>query len=257
MIPLPQKLKDRLVDLRARLRAFGSKSYFDSLRNIHQGKRGFVIGNGPSLKLPDLDRIKDEVTIASNRVYLAFDQVQWRPTYFTIADPQVWRKYGPELHEFFEQVHIPSCLKPWPGITIKKRQWYPLPPVPMPFDGKPCFSNNFADGAHGGCTVTFDNLQLAVHLGMNPIYLIGCDHYYEGESGTGAEGSVYSKGEQNHFISGYRKVGEKAGAAPIPKMTNAYVHAREYGKANGIQIFNATRGGHLEVFPRVDFDSLF
>ena len=29
------------------------------------------------------------------------------------------------------------------------------------------------------------------------------------------------------------------------------------GKSNGIKIYNATRGGALEVFERVDFDSLF
>jgi len=27
--------------------------------------------------------------------------------------------------------------------------------------------------------------------------------------------------------------------------------------SRGIQVYNATRGGKLEVFPRVDFDTLF
>ena len=37
----------------------------------------------------------------------------------------------------------------------------------------------------------------------------------------------------------------------------AYKAARKYADAHGIKIYNATRGGKLEVFERVDFDSLF
>lgn len=40
-------------------------------------------------------------------------------------------------------------------------------------------------------------------------------------------------------------------------MSLAYKAARKYADAHGIKIYNATRGGKLEVFERVDFDSLF
>lgn len=37
----------------------------------------------------------------------------------------------------------------------------------------------------------------------------------------------------------------------------AYLSAKKYAEEHGIKIYNATRGGKLEVFERVDFDSLF
>ena len=37
----------------------------------------------------------------------------------------------------------------------------------------------------------------------------------------------------------------------------AYKSTREYCDKNNIKISNATRGGKLEVFDRVDFDKLF
>ena len=37
----------------------------------------------------------------------------------------------------------------------------------------------------------------------------------------------------------------------------AYQKAKQYAETHGIKIYNATRGGKLEVFERVDFDSLF
>ena len=36
-----------------------------------------------------------------------------------------------------------------------------------------------------------------------------------------------------------------------------YMCAKEYAERHEIKIYNATRGGKLEVFERVDFDSLF
>lgn len=36
-----------------------------------------------------------------------------------------------------------------------------------------------------------------------------------------------------------------------------YVAAKQYADSHGIKIYNATRGGKLEVFTRVDFGSLF
>jgi hypothetical protein len=38
---------------------------------------------------------------------------------------------------------------------------------------------------------------------------------------------------------------------------SAYEAAERYAKEHGIKIFNATRGGRLETFERVDFDDLF
>ena len=37
----------------------------------------------------------------------------------------------------------------------------------------------------------------------------------------------------------------------------AYEAAEKYTESKGIKIYNATRGGMLEVFERVDLDSLF
>ena len=40
------------------------------------------------------------------------------------------------------------------------------------------------------------------------------------------------------------------------KMIYAYSVAKKYLDKRGVKVYNATRGGCLEVFPRVDFDSV-
>jgi len=43
----------------------------------------------------------------------------------------------------------------------------------------------------------------------------------------------------------------------VDRMEQAYVKAQEISERTGVPIFNATAGGHLEVFPRVDFGQIF
>lgn len=62
-----------------------------ALKDIHRGERCFIVGNGPSLKVEDLHLLQDEFTLASNRIWLAFDQTAWRPTYYTLCDMVVAR----------------------------------------------------------------------------------------------------------------------------------------------------------------------
>ena len=235
-----------------------NKWHYQSIRDKYRGSRAFVIGNGPSLQIDDLDKLSGEVSLASNKIYLAFEKTLWRPTYFTIADPLVWQKTKNEIRHHFNEVHIEDTdLLPRNGdLGITVRSWKGLGPTTTPYAEPPVFSGDLSQGAYGGYTVTYLNLQLAVHLGCDPIYLIGCDHYYQGEEPLPANSKV-SHQKQNHFIEGYRSPGEIVFNAPIPNMTAAYQHAKAYADEKGIRIENATRGGHLEIFDRTDFDSLF
>ena len=42
------------------------------LKDKYQGQRAFIIGNGPSLKITDLSKLKEEFTFGLNRIYLMF-----------------------------------------------------------------------------------------------------------------------------------------------------------------------------------------
>lgn len=58
-------------------------------KDMHRGRRCFIVGNGPSLRIEDLDRLQGELTFASNRIFLAFEQTEWRPSYYTMCDAVV------------------------------------------------------------------------------------------------------------------------------------------------------------------------
>lgn len=231
-------------------------AYFRKIKDKYKGQRGFVIGNGPSLKVDDLSKLEHEVSIASNKIFMIFKETPWRPTVYSIVDDLVWEKVSNQLPAEKLVPVITSELpkKPIPHHTAK----YLGNAADLYSSGQGVhFSNDVSKGVYGGYSVTFENLQLAAHMGLNPIYLIGCDHYYQGEPEVDPHTRIAEGEQANHFIPGYRAPGEIVNNAAIDEMTQAYEVARRFGEQEGIQIYNATRGGHLEVFPRVSFDELF
>lgn len=250
-------LRNRAYQAGCRYVVRRDQAYWHKLKNRYRGQRGWVIGNGPSLKVEDLDRLQGEVSIASNKIYLAFEKTRWRPTLLTVVDRVLWPKIKEDCLRQYPRVHLPHTLfTPRKLFERKLVYWQSLATATCDPKLDCMFSTDVATGMHGGFSVTFENLQLAVHLGLDPIYIIGCDHYYKGESNVTAESEVETK-SANHFHPDYRKPGELVTPAYFDGINLAYEHARTFADQNGIQILNATRGGYLDVFERADFDSLF
>jgi len=73
------------------------------LKNIHLGKRAFVIGNGPSILKQDLTKLNGEVTFVLNSFFLHPQYHQINPVYLCSADPGItdveYRKSWYKLHQ--------------------------------------------------------------------------------------------------------------------------------------------------------------
>ena len=70
---------------------FDSRKRLSKLRNIHAGKRCFIIGNGPSLRKEDLQKLyqRGEYTFACNSLINLFEELQFFPTYYFVQDNKV------------------------------------------------------------------------------------------------------------------------------------------------------------------------
>ncbi|MEH7495790.1 hypothetical protein V7177_26550, partial [Neobacillus niacini] len=55
-------------------------------KNNHSGESCFIIGNGPSLTVEDLNKINNHVSFSSNRINLLIDEAEWTPYYYTFID---------------------------------------------------------------------------------------------------------------------------------------------------------------------------
>jgi hypothetical protein len=232
-----------------------------ALKDKHNGKRCFVIGNGPSLQISDLDRLKEEITFASNKIYLAFDQTEWQPTYYTVVDALV-AKYNCDVIKQLECFKIFSDMVKHYLSDSQDILW--LRHIPHPIrNGKRDlqFSSNVLEGVYGGWSVIYTQLELALYMGIKEVYLIGIDFSFDipesiEETSEYGEQILEHSGEVNHFHPDYRKPGEKWTFPKLDLQYNAFLRAKKAFEAQGGVIYNASRKTALDVFPLADFDEV-
>lgn len=229
-----------------------------SYHNKYRGQRCFLIGNGPSLRLSDLNMLKDEYCFGCNMIYKVFERTEWRPTFLCASDRVVAQAASEQLQDCPE-----SML--WVSKTA-----YDL----MPFKGDNliCVNNLRKEKyyVHGNMTeyyvpsiatvMTF-MIELAMYMGFSEIYLLGVDF-------------SIGRNQNDHFMNSYRDNnmtqlerikmrnmfrGEDIGIHEAQvrlegRALYAYQKLEEYAKKKGYHIYNATRGGYLEVFERANLD---
>lgn len=224
-------------------------------RDIYKGERIFLVGNGPSLKAEDLNKLHANraLSIAFNKIYKIFERTDWRPTYIGVSDPDIARTIEEDKLNGIT-VFQGDNIKHWErGYELKNSIKFHL--INNDFSpNMPLFSEDICMGTYRGCSVTYDmGLQFAVFMGCTEIILLGMDHSMTGNADN----------KNNHFCEDYFDHGEKNVYSERrllyrkDEVTLAYEAAKTYADKHGIRILNATRGGNLEVFERVDFDNLF
>lgn len=223
---------------------FKIPEYYNSkilqFKNKHKGKRCFIIATGPSLRKSDLDLLLShkELCFGVNRIF-NMHETKWKPDYYMALDDKFILEYEDQIKSYdVENKFIEMNFH-----NIEARSIYPIHVVTNSiFDDLPEFSEKMEWGVYGATTVTYGCIQMAVYMGFKEIYLLGVDCNYLANSKNNYFFEESKEDNMNHQED---------------KMVMAYRAAKEYADRHGIKIYNATRGGMLEVFERVKFDSLF
>ena len=235
-----------------RIHGLNGKKYKDilALRDKYKNNRCFILCTGPSLTVSDLEMLQDEFTFGMNSICLLADKTTFRPTFYGCNDLGVYKKLEKELSSFCGdtiEVFVSDRIKRHCSINP---QWHVFPEnvAYHTYDRwfKKDFWCKFSDDCYktvyGMHSITHSLIQIAAYMGFSEIYLLGADcNFPQGQKihfqdyGV-PDTTIDSARERN--IAGYKE---------IEKQMNMH----------NFKVFNATRGGALEVFERVNFDSLF
>jgi hypothetical protein len=226
-----------------------SRKRLAALKDIHKGERCFIIGNGPSLRATDLKKIRNEFTFGLNRIYLLFPELGFTTTYFLSMNDLV-----------IEQCAAEILALPIPKFLTWRSHRFLSPTEDTNFlyttYTGPKFARDVAGRLWEGATVTYVALQLAYHMGFEKVILIGVDHNFVTKGD--ANKTITSQGDDpNHFAPNYFGKGFKWQLPDLETSERAYRMAKAAYAADGRQVLDATIGGKLTVFPKVDYDDLF
>jgi hypothetical protein len=220
-----------------------------ALKDAHRGQRCFVIGNGPSLKKTDLSRLENEYTFGMNRIYLMFPELGFPTSFYVAVNSLVIEQCAADIRT----LPVPKFLS-WRSRNLIE------PTQDTIFLHTTYTGPKFARDARGrlweGATVTNVCLQLAFHMGFEQAILIGVDHSYSAKGKPNQ--TVVSQGDDpNHFDAKYFGKGFRWQLPDLDTSEQGYYMARQAYESAGRQVLDATIGGKLTVFPKVDYDSLF
>lgn len=239
--------------------AAGIGLWRSGLRNRYAGRRCFIIGNGPSLKHTDLSLLRNEITFGANRLYMLFEQMGFSTTFYLVTDQNIVQHYHQDIdvvqaQKFLRPHHRPLFPRSKDAIFIKDKT-----------SAVPSFAYNPGHGLWTAGTVTYMALQLAYYMGFDTAILVGVDHSYK-EAGAYKDSQIpltkrlilTSQGDDpNHFSPDYYQPGVPW-IVPNPETVElAYCMAKYAFEREGRRVLDATVQGKLQVFPKVEYRSLF
>jgi hypothetical protein len=229
--------------------------------NRHAGRRGFVLGTGPSVGRQNLAPLSSEITFAVNSFWRHPELLRWQPTYYLLTDG-LFFSGKPEHDDFVRkaaaaahtsQFFVPLQYREHARSLIPEERLHYLS-----IDGflwhRQYKGVDLSKTIHSPSTVVQTAMLVALYMGCSPLYLLGLDHTWAAEP----SGSYFHDGKNafqaapsNNTVS-YGYLCEFIGNVWV-----GYESIHQLASERGAQIFNATRGGALDLFERVEYESLF
>lgn len=256
---------DHKLTAKAVMRQYGSLLKRNEIfRNCHQGRRCFVIGNGPSLKEQDLTPLANEITFVANYFHLhPIISEAWQPKYCCLTDPVFFDGTEPieSIRDIVAKIPEASFFVPhyardfltktkalpedrtyYVGLCGgREEEWEEL------FD--------FTSVTPGVQTVVQLAIMAAMFMGCSTIYLMGLDHNWLSHGGLPT--SFYSEAEATNQPQGnlghwdYKSLMEA-----VTTIWRVYEMHQRIARAHGIKIVNVTHGGFLDVFERARYEDI-
>ncbi len=235
-------------------------AWLKEYKNKYDGKRCFIICNGPSLTQDDYVKLKDEYTFGMNLIFNWFEETGIETDILAIQD------YFSRAKEIEADLNrIKSSKIVISDHIVKKYGFktscthYLVPGSMWNVHFPHCLNRVMINDNHLGFaigkSVAFLCLELAFYMGFKKIYLVGADCTFSGGINNmhavglnGQEIEAKNVKKQEYILKNKEKI--------YKKIISDYKIVQRYANRHGITVINATRGGALEVFPRADLDQI-
>jgi len=209
----------------------------------------FILGNGPSLKNVNLDRLKDYDTFSVNYFYRS--NLNFSSTYHVMVDNAFWqeesaieylfRAYSDQQKTKF--IFRSPVSRLFDDRQVNKNRAYFVVQKFVQYEDYLAIDMTYSQTA---CmNVVLAALQCAIFMGYEKIYLLGCDF---NQFATMHPSHFYSKGTENRTCS-------MASDLKFSAIAMQHHYAIEkYSKLHDIKILNATDGSLIDAYERITVD---
>lgn len=239
-------------------------------KGIHKNERLFILCSGPSIQKMDLTVLKSEITMAVHSFYLHKDISVIQPTYYCNAQWEYNEKITEEVIEAYLRDLKKHVGKSQYFFSVKEKriidriQMFAPEEVHYYCYGKDSSLYEEVDLCQGIMpvhSVPVICIQLAIYMGFKEIYLLGTEHdfltkkkyayFYDRKQSVTGDTDITTDVDSNLVMK------FSDALADAYALWENYKAVKRIAEQNDIKIYNATVGGALDVFPRVDYNDLF
>lgn len=229
-----------------------------SLKGMYAGRRCFVVCNGPSLLPEDLTKIytSRDISIGMNHIARIYEKTPWRVNFLMVTDNSCYEgKHTKTIKDCQADYKVFDKKQYLKSLQFKGEKLYINGKGSRDLLDNPKFSEDLSRVVYTIGTTAYESIEWARYLGANEIYLIGCDMSYAVNANR--DGSIYYNNSGNNHFYG-KEQDDLSNVHPVQTWEQKAAHraADDYSRSHGFRIYNATRGGCLEEYERVEFDGL-
>lgn len=216
-----------------------------SFKDIHKGKRCYLVANGPSLKQMDLSFIKNSISFGLNRIYLAYDDMNFKNDYLVSINSLVLTQFKDEI----KSLNIPKFLN-WENRSSFSKE-NSIHYIYKSFLGDD-FGIDMSKSLNPAATVTYAALQIIYFMGFSEVIIIGMDHNFETKKKNRPNETEVRDEEvdNNHFHPNYFPKGSKWETPDLVSSEYFYKIARKKFERDGRKIFDCTINGKCQIFEK-------
>lgn len=196
-----------------------SEKQIADFKNIHKGKRLFILASGPSLSDLDLSIMSRRIIMGLNRSFLKYPETN----YHCMMDTRLFELY--------------------PEETARTRYLFTLEGrpagIPIKLLGSEGFSSDLEEGIYSGYTISYLALQVAAYMGFSEVVYLGLDLKHK-------DGKTHFFGKDFHSI--------KHEDTEFPKMIKMLSRGALEMEKLGVKVYNCSPITDLTCFEYISYE---
>jgi hypothetical protein len=192
--------------------------HISDYKNLHDGKKLFILASGPSLNDHKLILLKNKIVMGLNRSVLVYPA----PYYQCVFDHRLFDLYYDSLKEVRQL------------FTLEDR---PLG-LPLKLLGGEGFSTDLEEGIYSGYTISYFALQVAVYMGFKKIFFLGLD--------------LKHSGPKTHFF-GQDPQTVNHEQTEFPKMLKMLDFGANFLASMDVEVYNCSLNSTLDSFQKISY----
>jgi len=240
-----------------------------ALKSRHQGRRAFILCNGPTTLQQNLHPLAGECVFSVSTGYLHPDYDRIKPRYHCIPQLTYGRITEQDAVALFREMHArvgdaEVFLSATEEDLVRRHGLFPGRTLHYLFlheDFDRLASRNILDisaAVPGVQSVPIMASMVALYMGFKDIYLLGTEHsdfrtreYRYAFEQTVLKGKDFTVGDDGKTLTS-----RFDDFHSFARLWRQYRATREIAEENGARLWNATAGGELDELPRARLEDI-